>query len=77
MNHRLRKTVYLCRAPLCKHKNIVFEAVDRDEKVLIEAPSWQGQCGGCGRGSFDIQYQKVLEPPSQFLPSAHRDGRRF
>ncbi len=66
MSH-VRKTVYLCRAPLCKRANAVLEWVHGDGRVET-APAWQGQCGACGRGSFDIQYQKDLCPPSQFNP---------
>lgn len=80
MSRRLRMTSYLCRAPLCKNVNRVFEWIDRSEAVVTTAPSWQGYCGRCGRGSLDIQFQKVFDVPSTgdpFSPSAPWDGRRL
>lgn len=62
MSSYYRKSVYLCRAPLCKHTNIVWERVDAEENVLETAPAWQHRCGRCGRGSLDLTYQKVFKP---------------
>lgn len=74
----LRKSVYLCRAPYCKHKNIVFQWVDGDNQVLETAVAWEQRCGLCNRSSFDLIYQKVLEPkPKQSVsPSVDRDDHR-
>ena len=57
-----RKSVFLCRAIFCKHKNVVYERVDSNENVIETAPAWKHRCGGCGRGSFDLIYQQVMKP---------------
>ena len=57
-----RKSVYQCRAILCKHRNVVWERVDRSDRVIDVAPAWLQRCGGCGRGSFDLIFQKVFKP---------------
>ena len=62
MTSYYRKSVYLCRAIFCKHKNVVWERVDINENVIETAPAWNCRCGGCGRGSFDLIYQKVMKP---------------
>jgi len=77
----LRKSVYLCRAPYCKHKNIVYQWVDGDSQVIETAPAWHHQCGHCKRSSLDLIYQKVLKPepkePQQSVsPSVDRDDHR-
>jgi hypothetical protein len=74
----LRKSVYLCRAPLCKHKNVVWQRVDAEQNVIETAVAWKHQCGRCGRGSLDLIYQEVIEPKSvlEDSPSALRDERR-
>lgn len=80
MSHVLRVTVYLCRAWACKRQNRVYEYVDSDNGVLVSPVAWQHRCGGCGRGSFDMQFQKLLAPPNKqapFSPAALRDKRRF
>lgn len=75
MSRYERKSVYLCRAPFCKHKNIVWEVVDGDEYVVETAPAWKHRCALCGRGSLDLTYQKTFKPPEAkpFSPSAARD----
>lgn len=73
MSRYLRKSVYLCRAPWCKHKNIVWQWVDADENLIDTAPAWTHQCGKCHRGSLDLLYQKTIKPKP---PSALRDQRR-
>ena len=80
MSRHLRKSVYLCRAPWCKQKNIVWEWVDADvadDNLIETAPAWQHRCGKCGRGSLDLTYQNVCKPePLKISPSALRDERR-
>lgn len=78
MSSYYRKSVYLCRAPWCKHKNIVWERIDADNNLLESAPAWKRQCGHCGRSSLDLTYQKVFksDPSEPISPSARRDERR-
>jgi hypothetical protein len=76
MSRYLRKSVYLCRAPLCKHKNIVWQWVDADENLIETAPAWTHQCGKCRRSSLDLTYQKTFKPEPN-PPSAPRDQRRI
>ena len=60
MSPYYRKSVYLCRAIFCKHKNVVWARLDADENEVLVAPAWKWLCGGCGRGSFDLIYQKIF-----------------
>lgn len=62
MSSYYRKSVYRCRAPRCKHENVVWARVDVDENVIEMAPAWQQRCGRCGRGSLDLVYQEVFKP---------------
>lgn len=73
-----RKSVYLCRAPLCKHKNVVWECVDSDNQVIETAPAWKQQCGRCGRQSLDLIFQQVFKPETTLsnYSSTSRDRRR-
>lgn len=61
----VRKTLYRCRAPYCKHDNVVFEWVDGDNQVIETAVAWQHRCAKCGRSSFDLIYQKDLKPEAK------------
>jgi len=61
MSYFYRKLVYQCRAVWCKHKNIVWERVDSRDGTVVTAVAWRWRCGGCGRGSFDLTYQKSFK----------------
>lgn len=57
-----RKSFYRCRAPLCKHENLVYEKLDPDNNVIDVSPAWKHRCGKCGCGSLDLIYQLALMP---------------
>lgn len=61
MKSNYRKSVYLCRAIFCKHKNIVWERLDAAGGLIETAPAWKGRCGGCGRGSLDLIFQQTFK----------------
>lgn len=78
MSAYYRKSVYLCRAPICKQKSAVWEKLDVDDNLIETAPAWQHRCGRCGCGSLDLIYQKPFKSEQQppISPSAFRDERR-
>lgn len=73
MNY-LRNSVYLCRAPLCKHESAVFERVNNDDKVITSPIAWQTKCGRCGCGSLDLIFQKRLAPEANSTKHPRRNG---
>lgn len=70
MSWHYRKTVYQCRAPLCKRKNQVWQRVDELDRVVETAPAWEERCALCGRGSLDLIYQKVFKPEEERISLA-------
>jgi len=62
MSSYYRKSLFRCRAPRCKHENIVWARVDAEENVVEIASAWQYRCSKCGRGSLDLVYQEVFKP---------------